>query len=733
MDVFEHELEPQAENKKLLREIKRLKKDIELLRIANDQAMTTQAYIQRDNSRQMFYNSQLLRTYPYILILTDDQLQTVMTSDAFLDYNRSYSKEELSRGVPIGDALSGILDDKDLEYFMIMCQAAMAGRAVEPYLLRNEINGNKTDWQITIKRMHMEGRVTGLNIVFVDMTAMVDALDRAEAADKAKSNFLANMSHEIRTPMNSIGGMAELIIRDSKDDVAKKQAMMIKSASTSLLSIINDILDYSKIESGMMELRPIDVRTAVFFNDIRMMIRARLENKPIELKLDIAEDIPQAIYIDDVRFKQVIINLMGNAIKFTKSGYVELGIHMNVASDGTDHMSVYIKDTGVGIKEENLSTIFSSFTQVDTKRNRAVEGTGLGLAISKEIIELMGGSIGVKSVYGVGTTFSFDIPCKIVDSTPIGDLDACINDIQEDVFRASFTAHGARILMVDDNEMNLEVASGILAPYEMEVTCVTDGYKAVDKFASEKFDLIFMDHMMPGMDGVETMEKIRQMEGGENADIIVITANALNGVQEEYMNMGFQDYLAKPIDPVRMEAKLRKHLNPELIKPVVHSDTGADERQNPGDEYVDHTDRIPNDVGHDVMYKSADAVPQTEKTVVRAGDEVKGIIDVKTGLRYCMGKEDFYRNVMDLFAQNDQSGDLEKLLSEDNWELYRNIVHAIKGTALTIGAIKLSDKAKDLNQALKDSDTDFVKNNHSAFIDDYREVIKLIKEGKVLK
>ncbi len=700
MDNDKELLEAEAEIKKLNREIRRLKKDNELLRIANNQAMNTRAYIQRDNNRQMFYKNQLLKTYPYMLILTDDELRTVMTSDVFFDYNSTYSREEIGRGVALRDALDDVLSEKDLNYFMVMCQAAMAGRAVEPYILRNSKNGRKTDWQITIRRIHMEGRVTGLNIVFVDITAMVDALDRAKAADKAKSNFLANMSHEIRTPMNSISGMSELIIRDSDDDNVKRQAMMIKSASRSLLAIINDILDYSKIESGKMELRPEDISMASLVSDIVMIIKIRLKDKTIEFKTDIDKNIPSRARVDEVRIKQILVNLLGNAVKFTQTGYIKLGMKLKKSDDTNDHLSMYIEDTGTGIRPENLEKIFSSFTQVDTKRNRAVEGTGLGLAISKELAELMGGSISVESEYGKGTTFRVDIPLDVTDPTPIGDISDYFGTVKAEVFEPSFKALGSKILVVDDNEMNLEVASGILAPYDADVTCVSSGAKAIEIFGEKQYDIVFMDHMMPGMDGVEAMNRLRALPGGDRVTYIALTANAVEGVEDEYRAMGFMDYLPKPIEPNRLDAMLKKHLGQDRI--------------------------VETDISHSCL-EIVNNVTDKERE-----DDMYELIDVETGLKYCMGKKDFYRSVLEVFAETSSCDELDELYTKENWKDYRNIVHAVKGTALTIGAVNLSEKAKGLNQAAKDNDTGYIKAHHEDFIKEYREVVKYIEDGKVL-
>ncbi|MBQ9359873.1 MAG: response regulator [Lachnospiraceae bacterium] len=692
------------ENKKLSREVKRLKKDNEILRVANDQTIHTQAYIQRDMTQQIFYNNQLLRTSPYILILTDDQLQTVMVSDVFLTYKQDYDKDQIRRGVPVKDALSGVIGESDLNIFLEKCEIALSGKAIEPYLIRSISEGNKTDWQISIRRMmDSNEKVAGLNIMFVDMTDMVDAMEQARAADQAKSNFLANMSHEIRTPMNAISGMSEFILRDSRDENARKYASSIKSASNSLLSIINDILDFSKIESGKMEViwEPFDVTSML--NDVVTMTKIRLGDKPVELRLDIDPRIPSSLIGDEIRAKQVLINILGNAVKFTKKGYVLLKVAYEGIDDERCVVRIDIKDTGIGIKEEDLSHIFSSFTQVDTKRNRTVEGTGLGLAISRRLVELMGGHLTVSSVYGEGTTFSYSRLARIHDRTPVGNIEERMQEVRSEAYRAGFTARGTSVLVVDDNDMNLEVASGMLSPYGIDVTLAASGTDAMVSFSQKRFDIVFMDHMMPVMDGVEAMQKIRMMPGGDGTVIIALTANALNGAEAEYKALGFQDFLAKPIEAPDMERILRTYLPGNLIKEAAGVMASAPSSLKP----------------------SYDKVSKDDKE----GLDPKALIDSETGLKYCMGNSDFYKKMLDKFVSDADFDMLERLYSDRNWDEYRIAVHTVKSKSLTIGAVSLSENAKAMEAAAKEGDSEYIDANHASLISQYRQVTEYIRDA----
>jgi signal transduction histidine kinase/DNA-binding NarL/FixJ family response regulator len=700
---MENEKQLALENRKLSREIKRLKKDNEMLRIANEQASRTQAYIQKQNSRQMFYISQLLKTSPYLEILTDEQMITVMTSDAYYRFS-SISKEKIWQGVPVREALAEFLEAEALEKLIDKCERVLAQKPVNPYFLQSSVHGERIDWRITINPMLMDGQVAGLNIMFMDETDIVNALERARAADKAKSNFVSNMSHEIRTPMNAINGMAEFILRDSRDEEARQHAAAIKSASNSLLAIINDILDFSKIENGKMEIIETPCSLSSLVNDVATMIQFRLQNNTVELRLDIDSNLPSLIYADEVRLKQVLINLLGNAVKFTPRGSITWKMFCEPVDAVQCRLFTEIRDTGIGIKEQDLEKIFSSFTQVDTKRNRSVEGTGLGLAISRRIVEMMGGKIRVESVYGEGTAFSYDIVCKVKDWRPIGRIEGKRGKHTVKPFSVTASAEGAKVLVVDDNAMNLAVTSGILRPYGITVTAVACGMDAIDAFLREEYDIIFMDHMMPVMDGVETMQKIRKLPGGDKAVIIALTANVFSGATEEYKAQGFQDFLAKPIEPQKMDEILKTHLKPSLIRLVDSSNNWPEKSSLEGN-------RIRG-------LQPGAALP------LRAQEDLEtGGISTEKGLHYCGGNWDLYKDLLYRFVL-DASGrrnEMQRFFESGDFKNYAILAHALKSTSGTIGADVLSELARELEMAAKENRTHFIAANHAEMITRYIE------------
>ncbi len=410
------------------------------------------------------------------------------------------------------------------------------------------------------------GVIKGHVVLILDMTEIRNNIEeikrvriQAEQANEAKSEFLANMSHEIRTPMNAIVGLSDIIMEESKGRKVHDYACDIKSASRNLLALINDILDLSKVEAGKMELVCTDYHIKNIVDEVINMMDGAASKRGILLKCEYDMSIPCRYHGDEGRIRQILINLLNNGLKFTKEGYVKLSVGGGPGEDAdTALLHIEVRDTGCGIKEEDLGKIFENFSQVDAKRNRAVEGTGLGLSITRHLVALMGGAIRVESVYGEGTAFILDIPQKIVDRRSLTEVPKETVGEEEEI--QVFTAEDCRVLVVDDNLVNRKVAKGFLRPYGLIIDEADGGMKSIECVRQAKYDIIFMDHMMPEMDGIEAVQIIRS-ECGENGTmpvIIALTANAMEGVREMFLQNGFQDFITKPLDKRALNEALRK-------------------------------------------------------------------------------------------------------------------------------------------------------------------------------
>lgn len=404
---------------------------------------------------------------------------------------------------------------------------------------------------------------------------LIELKEEAERANEAKSSFLARMSHEIRTPINAVLGMNEMILRETESDNIREYAVNIHSAGKMLLSIINDILDLSKIESSKMEISETDYDLGNLLMDIENMISMRAEEQNLNFRIEVKENLPRILHGDEKRIKQCITNLLTNSVKYTKEGTVALKIDSSVMElqDGEDNaiqLCVTVSDTGIGIREEEISMLFDPFKRLDQMKNKSVEGTGLGLSITKRLIGMMGGSLTVESTYGKGSSFSFKLPQKIVVAEPLGDYrkKAIDMNILERSSRRTFTASGAKILAVDDNRVNITVVKGLLKRLKVQFDSALSGQECLDKVRQGHYDIILLDHMMPEMDGIETLRTLRQTEEYQQNPPIVIalTANAIVGAKEEYLQEGFRDYLSKPIDFVKLEEMIRQYLPEELVE-----------------------------------------------------------------------------------------------------------------------------------------------------------------------
>lgn len=394
--------------------------------------------------------------------------------------------------------------------------------------------------------------------------------EQIEEISRSQNAFFANMSHEIRTPINTIIGLNEMTLREEISDEIAENSINIQNASKMLLALINDILDLSKLESGKMEIVPARYETGAMFSDLVNIIWVRAHQKELEFKIDISPEIPSMLFGDEVRIKQVLTNILTNAVKYTETGSVTLRAKADRTSSNSVRLRISVSDTGMGIKKDDMDRLFESFKRVDEQRNRYVEGTGLGLSISKQLIEMMGGTITVDSIYTKGSTFTVTVEQQIMDEKPIGALDLMIKKkiASRERYKQSFEAPDAKVLIVDDNEMNLTVAEKLLRGTKVQVDTARSGEECLQKTKNRYYHVIFMDHMMPDMDGVETMKRMRKQQEGlcQDVPVIALTANAMSGAEDIYQNSGFQSYLAKPINGALLEATLLKFLPAELIE-----------------------------------------------------------------------------------------------------------------------------------------------------------------------
>lgn len=552
---------------------------------------------------------------------------------------------------------------------------------------------------------------------------LIELKQDADYANKAKSQFLANMSHEIRTPINGILGMDSILIKECEDEHLLEYARDIQSASQTLLSIVNDILDISKIESGKMDILPVQYELFSVINDCYNMIHFKAQDKKLELELKVNPCIPSELSGDEVRIRQIINNLLSNAVKYTQEGTVTLAMNFQERESAQIDLIIQVKDTGIGIKQEDFGKLFESFQRLEEKRNRTIQGTGLGLNLTKRLIEMMGGTLDVESVYGEGSTFTARIPQEVRSNEQMGDF---MERYQRRMVPAgqrkdSLTAPKARILVVDDVEMNLKVVKGLLRETKIQIDSATSGKECLERIQKQSYDMIFLDHMMPEMDGIETLRQMRQTEGYADraVPVIALTANAISGSKELYLNAGFHDYLSKPVREEALLEMLRKYLRGELIEKCEETsretveeasnmtyllfDTSVNE---PGGGEADET------TGTD----AADGLSRYER-----------ILDTQTGMTYCMEDENFYMEMIMEYREGDKTAKLQSCFETGDWENYRILVHALKSTSLTIGATELSKEAKALESACKEGNMAYVKEHHAEVMERYRVLLDEIR------
>jgi len=546
--------------------------------------------------------------------------------------------------------------------------------------------------------------VTGLGVALIVLGSYItvenpDALlieelkeetRRADAANNAKSSFLARISHEIRTPINAVLGMDEMILRESEETEIREYASNIKASAKTLLQIINDILDITKIENGKLELLPASYDIGSLLCDISNMFLGMVEEKGIRLVIDVDEKLPSQLWGDDIRLRQVLTNLLSNAVKYTQRGSVKLRIKVIEAEENAKIL-FEITDTGIGMREEDLDKLYVAFERIDESKNRGIEGTGLGMVITKNLLQMMGSDLNVRSVYGKGSVFNFVLSQKIIDAAPIGDFQERLDsNALQTYYEGNFEAPAAQILLVDDSSMNRRVFCSLLKETRMQITEAEDGEECLRLVKRRHFDLIFMDHRMPGMDGVEAFREMKKMSGYpcENTPVIILTANAVRGAREQYMAEGFHDFLTKPLEPEKLEYMIQKWLPKDL-----------QQNKNAG-EIIEEAPRgpiLPMIGGVDWGYA---------KMHFTEVDEITEMME-------------FFCSMADTEVE-----ELERYYSRikeaEFMELYLVKVHSMKNSAGMVGILPLNGMAKILEDAVAAKDLDKIQTYHGLFVTEWR-------------
>ena len=550
--------------------------------------------------------------------------------------------------------------------------------------------------------------IQGYMMTIVDVTKIIEQnhlmkrlVLQTEDANRAKTNFVSNMSHEIRTPMNSIVGITEILLRSQHSPKEQEYLLNIQSSGRVLLTIINDVLDCSKMEAGKMQLFDEPYDTCSLFHDLRISMENRIGHSGLELIYDIDQDIPCKLKGDMGRIRQVIINLVNNAIKYTEKGSVRFSVH--VRQKNTDKVMLYyeVADTGIGIRKEDQKILFDAFQRVEMDRNRYVEGTGLGLTISQNLVNMMGGVIEVESEYGKGSRFFFTIEQTIIDPTPVSavNYNGQKDNVTEKEAECLFIAPEAHILLVDDNELNLVVAKELLKPLRMQIDTAENGLQAVKMVRGSQYDLVLMDHMMPVMDGIEAAKAIRALpeDKYQNLPIIALTANAMVDARKEFLNAGMNGFVAKPIDFTRICNQLKLWLPKDLVRDV------------------------PKEEAKKLL---TDDLSDSE---IQPEDPQIGF-SFEEGVNHCGSKAALMKTIRIFYRTIDSKANkIEQCLKEGLISDYVIEVHALKSSALLIGAVPLSEAAKELESYGKQGKTEVLEEKTPEVLAMYRDFKNILK------
>ena len=613
----------------------------------------------------------------------------------------------------IFDNLAGTIWDFNLQLLILV--AAMVGLLV----LVNRIKSQQTT--LEQRNMNMANLLRVLEI----------KRDEAQAATKAKSDFLANMSHEIRTPMNAITGMSELLSQEKLSPEATEYVKTIQSSSGIMLELINDILDYSKMDAGRMELVNEVYNLETLLSDISRLILARLYGKDVEFIVEGIGDVPVSLFGDSLRIKQILLNLLGNSVKFTKEGFIKLVVSSEAGKEDVAVLHFDVIDTGIGIKKEDAAKLFNEFTQVDNRKNRKIQGTGLGLAISRNFAKMMHGDITLESEYGKGSTFHVTIDQKVVDegfcdfeklkvagAKTIEETESPKKTINE------FTCPDAKIMIVDDNNVNLKVANGIIGSYGGQMTLFGSGEEAIRSIQDgNTYDILFIDHMMPGMDGVETVQRIRSMNSdfARNVPIIALTANAGNADKNMFIEAGMNDLLAKPIDTHSLARIMRSYLPKKLQKEIPGGMGIGLSRVVAGVGVENENDKIKRGRDSDV---DENGFAKKDFSFPMSGIDYHYAFDVFSGNR------DAYIEILKCIHDEGKTKpqELEKLIEAKDYENYTIQVHALKSSFLSIGAMTLSDRFREHEMNGKAGSKKAIRDDFEALLKAYKDMLKQIED-----